>query len=730
MKLYRYSRPVTRIAGITLAGTLIFAEGASAVSAAEVPTEKEEVIYCILKNDGSVNGVYAVNSFKGGDITDYGNYTSVKNLTTTDSIKQERDKITLHTDAEKVYYQGNMDTKEIPWNIAITYKMDGKEYSAEEIAGMSGELEMHISITQNTYCDDSFFNGYALQASLTLDGNKCTNIEAEDATIVNIGANKQLSYIILPGNGKEIEITADVKDFEMDAISINAMKLNMNLEMDTEELTEKVEDIQDAIRELDDGAKELDDGAAELSDGAKELDDGAKDLSDGAKRLYDGTVTLDSGAQTLDEGVASLNKGIKTMQEALKTLDKKSSTLKKGSSEVLKALQQMQTALSGVSMDAQQLTALSTASTQIKGGIDSLVTGLQTMDAGITNYQNTLAAAGITDVHQFAEQNNQAAASLGVTETQRAIYQAYMQGGDAAATARLQELAGSGNAEAEAVLQQYQAMGDATVISNYISNAVKLTTIENLLKADASYIQGSNTLISGMDTNLDANSGALMQGALSLQTNYAAFDTNIQSMVKTLSSLSSNLKDLKEGIDTLTTNYKELDKGITEYTGAVGKMNKSYQDIYKGSLSIASGTSQLYKGTTDLVSGSLELYNGSKDLKDGTTELYDGTVKLKDGTVELTDGTAEFKSETADMDTEIEDTIKDKVDEMTGKDIETISFVSEKNTDVDSVLFVMKTSAIEAEEAEEPVEETEEKVSIKDKFLRLFKKNKETKGDE
>lgn len=42
-------------------------------------------------------------------------------------------------------------------------------------------------------------------------------IQADGATIANVGADKQISYTILPGKGLDAEITADVTDFEMEA---------------------------------------------------------------------------------------------------------------------------------------------------------------------------------------------------------------------------------------------------------------------------------------------------------------------------------------------------------------------------------------------------------------------------------------------------------------------------------------------------------------------------------
>lgn len=678
---------------VTLAGNSIFCTPSLTAYAAEDTPKKEEVVYAILDNAGKVDGLYVVNSFTDTDVVDYGNYETVKNLTTTDEITQEGDRISFHTDAEKIYYQGDLKTKELPWNIEIHYSMDGTEYSAEDIAGKSGKLEITISITENKHCDDSFWDGYALQATLALDTEKCTNITAPDATIANVGSDKQLSYIIMPGKGADLTITADVEDFEMDAISINGTKLNLDFEFDKNDLLEQVSDIQNAIKELNDGAIALEDGSSQLKDGTRDM--------------YDGTIALESGANSLNEGVKSLNDGMETIQTALNTLNGKSSILTKGSSEVLQALKQIQSALKQVKIDTQNLTALSTASTQINNGIGDLVNGLQTIDANIDTYYNSLSAAGITTIDTYVSKHKEAISALAITDTQRTLYQAYVSSGTEGVMQTLSELIVKGNSEAIALYSEYQAAGnDANIMVNYITNAGKLIGIETLLQGDVAYIQGSNQLISGIDSALDNNTGELMKGALSLQNNYKTFDSNIQSMTSSLGSLASNMQTLKSGINTLVTNYKKIDNGISDYTNAVKKITKGYDAICKGSYSLADGTSTLYEGTTDLVKGAYDLYNGSKDLTNGTNEL--------------TEGTNEFYDQTQNMDTKITDTIDDTIHEITGKNIETISFVSEKNTNVDSVLFVIKTPEIKKTEVKDTVVEEKEKTSFGEKFLKLF----------
>lgn len=682
---------------VCLSVMLVISQSVSEVEAAEIEnainttesssaalsgTEKEEVVYAMLSGDGTLEGAYVVNSFTAQDITDYGNYTKVKNLTTTDEIHYEDGQIRIQTDADKLYYQGDLDIEktELPWDIDIRYFMDGKEYSAAEIAGMSGSLKMLLSITQNMSCESSFWEGYALQATMSMDSSLCRNIQADGATIANVGSDKQLSYIILPGKGDILEITADVVDFEMGEISINGTSLNLNIKLDTTELTDKLLEIRDA-------AEKLDDGAGELEDGTKRLEDGADGLEDGAKKLKKGADTL--------------NDGIQDVKKALGKLDNKSGNLTDGSAAVLKSLNKIKKSLDKVNMDAESLNKLSAASTQIQTGIGSLVAGLQTVDGSIGSYYQALSQAGLNDVESFVSQHNQAIAALEITDAGRALYQAYTDSGNAGVLQKLGELVKQEDADAKKLYQEYQASGDSSVLSSYVAQMGKRIQIESLLKADVSYIQGSNALISGMDAQLDKETGNLMKGALSLQSSYREFDKNIQGLTSTLQTLITNMTSLQTGINKLVKEYKKLNTGISEYTDGVNKIVKGYQKLSKGSSELAKGTSELYDGTSEMLAGILELH---------------------DGTGEMQEGTGEFREKTKDIDSEMQNKVDDKVEEMTGSGIETGSFTSGKNAKVDSVLFVMKIPAIEIPVDEEAADHQEEvkEISVIQKILDLF----------
>jgi X-X-X-Leu-X-X-Gly heptad repeat protein len=280
----------------------------AAASVKEEGSAKEEVVYGLLGTDGSAEKIYVVNIFKGGAITDYGSYSEIKNLTTTEEITRSGDRISCNTNAAKLYYQGTLATRELPWLIKIAYKLDGRTVSSAELAGKSGALEIGIEITQNTKVSKTFFDNYALQLSLQLDSELCTNIVSENAVAANAGGSRQLTYTILPGKGADIKITADVRDFEMAGISINGIKMLLDMDIDYSSITSE-------LTKLTDAAKKLDGGAADLSDGARQLSEGLSAYTDGLKKYKDGLSAFSSGAKDLSKGAAALSGGISELNK-------------------------------------------------------------------------------------------------------------------------------------------------------------------------------------------------------------------------------------------------------------------------------------------------------------------------------------------------------------------------------------------------------------------------------
>jgi putative membrane protein len=526
------------------------------------PNPKEEIVYARLDAGGAVGGVYVVNSFEGGDVTDYGNYTSVKILNTNDSISLDDGLVHFSSSADKVYYEGYLEDAEMPWDFSIQFFLDGKKYTADEIAGKSGALTIKISVKRNNKCKGDFFDSYALQMTAALNTEICQNIKADEATVINAGKDKQLSYIVLPGSEKEFVITADVKNFEMDSINIGGVRLNLGITFNDSELLGKVREIQGAAAKLDDGAGGIDKGAATLKEGTATFS--------GA------TQSFESGATKLDKGAEELQKGILQMQEGVDTLNSRSASLTDGSAQIKAALGQINT----------------------------------------------------KDLVYLASQNAQAAAGV----------------------------------------------------------QVLLDSIDLL----ASFAKATE------DSTAEAALTVLRQ--------------QVAQFYELLHSDSEALSKIGAFTDTLSAEYSAFDKGISEYTEGVSAIANGYP-------AIVSGVSSLTEGSKGLADGALEIHHASSNIADGAAALLDGTK-------ELHKGTSEFHSKTNGMDTEITGEIDSVIAAISGGKGNTVSFVSERNKNVSSVQFMMKTGAIKIPDSnnDKPAAK-KEPTTLWEKFLHLFDKS-------
>lgn len=197
------------------------------VLAADAGYVKNENVYISLDSEGDENGVYVVNAFtvnKKGEIRDFGDYSDVSNLSNLDPIVTDKDEQKFETEEGKFYYQGNLDHPQLPWNYQIIYYLDGSEIDPEDLAGEDGDLEILISLRKNpAYLDDTFYNNYLTQCSVTLDALTCEDIVAENANISDAGSNEKITFTVNPATEADLKVAASISDFEMDNIDFTAI---------------------------------------------------------------------------------------------------------------------------------------------------------------------------------------------------------------------------------------------------------------------------------------------------------------------------------------------------------------------------------------------------------------------------------------------------------------------------------------------------------------------------
>ncbi len=203
------------------------------ISLAFAQVVKDEVVYAALNADGSVKDIYVVNTYEADEISpvkDYGVYTRSLPLGKAEGFAYENGETTFTLEKGRFAYQGNLESKELPWQIGISYTLDGQPVDALSLSGASGQVQGTIKVAVNP-AYQSLANSLSLQISVTLNGDKSLNVIADKATLAHAAGNLTLAYVVLPGHSAEYTFSLDATDFAMPAIQIAGVRMGMDEDM-------------------------------------------------------------------------------------------------------------------------------------------------------------------------------------------------------------------------------------------------------------------------------------------------------------------------------------------------------------------------------------------------------------------------------------------------------------------------------------------------------------------
>lgn len=327
------------------------------VSLKDNDADKDESVYLISDANGNVNKTIVVDHLKNKDkkdtLEDASNLSDIENVKGKEKFTQSGDKLTWQAGGKDIYYQGTA-TEEPPVTQKVTYYLDGKEISPEDLAGKSGKVKIRFDYTNTTSYTETV-NGekqtvsvpFAAITGLVL-GDGFENIEVTNGKAeVSDSSSVVLGYA-LPGLKDSLgikdgdldgdvnipeymEMTADVKNFSMPAAMtfvVNASDYVSTDGIDTSDLDDMINELKDASTQLQDGSKTLAEGTDTLSDGLSTLQSklgtfasGVGTLQSGLKTYTDGVSTLSGGLNTLNSNVPTLSNGIITLNSSAKSLN-------------------------------------------------------------------------------------------------------------------------------------------------------------------------------------------------------------------------------------------------------------------------------------------------------------------------------------------------------------------------------------------------------------------------
>lgn len=329
------------------------------VSLKDNDADKDESVYLISDANGNVNKTIVVDHLKNKDkkdtLEDASNLSDIENVKGKEKFTQSGDKLTWQAGGKDIYYQGTA-TEEPPVTQKVTYYLDGKEISPEDLAGKSGKVKIRFDYTNTTSYTETV-NGekqtvsvpFAAITGLVL-GDGFENIEVTNGKAeVSDSSSVVLGYA-LPGLKDSLgikdgdldgdvnipeymEMTADVENFSMPAAMtfvVNASDYVSTDGIDTSDLDDMINDLKDASTQLQDGSKTLAEGTDTLADGLSTLQSKLGTFASGVGTLQSGLKTYTDGVSTLSGGLNKLNSNVPTLSNGITTLNSSAKSLNDG----------------------------------------------------------------------------------------------------------------------------------------------------------------------------------------------------------------------------------------------------------------------------------------------------------------------------------------------------------------------------------------------------------------
>lgn len=650
------------------------------VSLKDNDADKDESVYLISDANGNVNKTIVVDHLKNKDkkdtLEDASNLSDIENVKGKEKFTQSGDKLTWQAGGKDIYYQGTA-TEEPPVTQKVTYYLDGKEISPEDLAGKSGKVKIRFDYTNTTSYTETV-NGekqtvsvpFAAITGLVL-GDGFENIEVTNGKAeVSDSSSVVLGYA-LPGLKDSLgikdgdldgdvnipeymEMTADVENFSMPAAMtfvVNASDYVSTDGIDTSDLDDMINDLKDASTQLQDGSKTLAEGTDTLSDGLSTLQsklgtfasgvgtlqsglktytDGVSTLSGGLNTLGNSTGALVSGADKLNSGAGQLASGSATLKDGLKSYTDGANGLAKGASDLDAGIgtlaEKSGTLVDGATKLDDGASQLSASASSINEGIKSLDTGLKTplTDKEKAGYQ---AAAKDSVDKQFSNPDNEANYENTKAKASGVYYETMTSD--------------------DSVKQAVQLLKNDSDLMNMI-NATVGATVETAIKGSVPDLANKDTATIKKTYNNSPKLQQSVKEVLNLPQTIPDYDALVSAIVdqklndmatKVMAGVANNSKDkvgeaVADAAKTGAENAAQsavitgIESAKSNVSSQINAKQENGYSLVTGADALSTGASSLANGTKSLINSIPTLTGGIKQLKDGSSQLSAGAARL------------------------------------------------------------------------------------------------------
>lgn len=638
-------------------------------SSTATPT-KDETVYVKVDDAGNQKDVAVSDQLKNisslGTIDDVSDLKDIKNVKGDETYSENNGKLVWQGDKKDICYQGTT-TKKIPVGMKVTYELDGKKVSADDLEGKSGHLKIHYEY-QNTSADSGKYTPFLMATGLLMDGEKFSNVTVDNGKVISDGDRNIVIGMGLPQLKEQLTsvsskvddldipdsftVEADVTDYEkVEAVTVATNEVFNEVGTDKfdslDELKDSMTELQDASNKLVSGSGELKNGLDTLLSSSGTLVSGIDQLASGGNTLAGGTGSLVSGMQSAKTGSSQLAGGVKALSDGVSGMQAQVSDGVKDLSNGVSSVQAGVETIHGIAEQADK------GVDSAKDGAKGLCAGLETASKSAGEIA-TAASAALGRNQQTVQVEQQQEVTVDNSDIYKQIADLAKQMTDE-----------NDKAAVENVLNQISATKTQTVdvqaeveVENPYVTALKgiasgADALSKQLSANGEIGGGAATLYG----TLSSTQGATVKAATAGLSGALASDGSLQRGISLLQSgvgemgtkLGAGTNELLSGIGTLQEGADSLNSGLGTLASGASQLNSGAGTLSTGLNTLQSSTGALVSGVEQLDSGAAELNSGMIQFNEEGIEkllsVFDGDVdSLLDKANELLDASKEYKN--------------------------------------------------------------------------------------
>ena len=302
-----YKMTAAVLAAVTAAGTVC-----TPVQAAPPRVEVDESVYVNMDYYGGITDISVVKGcFLNGNstIVDYGDYDEIINMSDRTRPVVESGKVTWNLeDSENQYFYYECRSEDlkakVPWDIDISYRLNGVEARGEDLGGAQGLVSTRIHVMPKEDIADYYKNNLVLICGTLVDMKNTLSVEAPGAQLQTLGTEKAAIFLALPGEESEFRIDVGSDCYE----SMGVFFMIVPVTLDSLEVVNDVREVRDTVEDsvdaMDAAMDVVFDNIEGMRDDLESVERGLE-KAEAAHRTYDGN--RESMEAQADAAIASLD---------------------------------------------------------------------------------------------------------------------------------------------------------------------------------------------------------------------------------------------------------------------------------------------------------------------------------------------------------------------------------------------------------------------------------------